>query len=395
MRVLLTAASKFHAFHLASQLDRRGHLGLFLTTYYSGRRTWLNRWIGRQDQEAIAPERVRVFPWVEVARVLDRMPAPMKRILGVDYTNYWYHARHILFDLWTSRFVDRSFDLVVAWGEHALFTLRRARRLGIPAVLYTGTAHNAHRWKLLEEEYARWKLPYRLPPQILKRSIGEYAEADRISVVSGYARRSFEENGVASARLIHITPGVDLDRFRPGVKTDSTFRAVFVGLVDARKGLPYLLEAWKPLARAGAELWVVGTVYPEMKAILEAYEGLFVHKGTVPQAQLPDLMAQADVFVLPTLDEGFAAVLLQAMACGLPVLATTNSGGEDVVREGENGFIVPIRDADALQEKLSWFSSHPEKRREMARCAVETARECTWDRYGDRVERQYSLLVAR
>ena len=103
-------------------------------------------------------------------------------------------------------------------------------------------------------------------------------------------------------------------------------------------------------------------------------------------------MSQADVFVLPTLDEGFAAVQLQAMACGLPLLTTTNSGGEDVLREGREGFVVPIRNPEALAEKIDWFASHPQERRAMGHSAVTASAGFTWDRYGDEIVAAYGAV---
>lgn len=393
MRILLTAASKFHAFHLASQLDRMGHLGLFLTTYYSGRKTFISRLIRRKDAEVISPDRVRIFPWVEGARALDRIPTALKKPLGIHYTNYWYHPRHVLFDLWASRFVDSRWDLVVGWAEHSLFTLRRARRLGLPTVLYTGTAHNRHRWNLLQDEYERWGLSYRLPPQILRRSLKEYEEAPQISVVSGYAGRTFVDQGIPADRIIRITPGVDHAVFSSRSRRGGRFRVIYAGLLDARKGIVYLLEAWKRLAPKDSELRLVGTVYDEIRPLLRKYEGLFVHTPAVPQSRLADLFGEADLFVLPSLDEGFAAVLLQAMACGLPVVTTTNSGGEDVIQDGLEGFIVPIRSPEALREKIEWLHRHKAERERMGRAAAERARRFTWDRYGRDIVAHYSALT--
>ncbi|MBI2061781.1 MAG: glycosyltransferase family 4 protein [Nitrospirae bacterium] len=393
MKILLAASSKFHAFHLASQLDRRGHLGLFLTSFYSRASGILWKWVRRVDAEAITPSRVRIMPWVEATRGLDRLPRAAKRALGMDYTDYWYHPRHFLFDLWVSRFVDRTYDLVVGWAEHSLFTMRKAHRLGIPFVLYSGTAHNGYRWPLLTEEFAKWGLDHKLPPQVLARSLKEYDAAKHLSVVSSYAERTFSERGFAANAIIRVVPGVDATRFRSHPKSDSVFRMIYAGLMRAGKGIPYLLEAWRKIRPKSAELWLIGSVYDEMRPVLERYRNHFIYKPRVPQAELPGLLSQADVFALPTLDEGFAAVQLQAMSCGLPLLTTTNSGGEDVVCEGREGFVVPIRDSDALAEKIDWFATHPDETRRMGRSAARAAAGFTWDRYGDRIVASYGALI--
>jgi glycosyltransferase involved in cell wall biosynthesis len=104
---------------------------------------------------------------------------------------------------------------------------------------------------------------------------------------------------------------------------------------------------------------------------------------------------RGSVFVLPTVEDGFAMVLVQAMAAGLPVIATVNSGGPDLIEEGKQGFLVPIRDVDALKEKLLYLYEHPEERAEMGRAAAaRVAQGFTWHDYGDGVIAAYERLLA-
>lgn len=87
-------------------------------------------------------------------------------------------------------------------------------------------------------------------------------------------------------------------------------------------------------------------------------------------------------------------VLLQAMACGLPVLCTTNTGGEDIIREGVDGFVVPIRDVDALKAKIQWAYDHRSQCLEMGRAAREhVSSGLSWDDYGDRILSAYRRLA--
>ena len=100
--------------------------------------------------------------------------------------------------------------------------------------------------------------------------------------------------------------------------------------------------------------------------MLEPAKGLNVRvTGHIPQPELSAWYSRANVTVLPSVEDGFAIVLLQAMACGSPIIATENSGGPDCIEEGKNGFVVPPRDVDALAEKLVWFAENREAAREM------------------------------
>lgn len=88
-------------------------------------------------------------------------------------------------------------------------------------------------------------------------------------------------------------------------------------------------------------------------------------------------------------------VQAEAMACGVPVICSTNTGGEDIIRDGVDGFVVPVRDVEALKEKILYLYEHEEERRAMGRSALKRAREFTWDRYGERVVETYRNLLAK
>jgi glycosyltransferase involved in cell wall biosynthesis len=99
--------------------------------------------------------------------------------------------------------------------------------------------------------------------------------------------------------------------------------------------------------------------------------------GKVPQARLPEFYAQADAFIIPSIEEGMAVVILQALACGCPVICTPNSGGEDVVVEGRNGFVIPLRDPGAIADRIERLRSNPTLQKEMsaaARASVQGSR---------------------
>jgi len=119
-------------------------------------------------------------------------------------------------------------------------------------------------------------------------------------------------------------------------------------------------------------------------SMFNEFRHLFVHIPHSPQRKLPQFYGDADVFVFPTLLEGLGLVVLEAMASGLPVI-TTARGPDEVVRDGIDGFVVPIRDADAIAERLRILQCNPDLRAEMGRRARERAMEFSWDAYTDRV----------
>jgi glycosyltransferase involved in cell wall biosynthesis len=153
----------------------------------------------------------------------------------------------------------------------------------------------------------------------------------------------------------------------PGEKRDSVFRVIVAGNYGRRKGFQYLLQARRELGLDNAELIVVGNPLDKMKSIVEQYrdERSIVFKAYTPN--IVDAYQQSSLFVFPSLLEGSAKVTYEAMACGLPVVCTYESGS--VVRDGKDGYIVPSRSVEALKEKIQYFYDHPDRLSEMGKSA--------------------------
>jgi glycosyltransferase involved in cell wall biosynthesis len=199
-----------------------------------------------------------------------------------------------------------------------------------------------------------------LPPTLIRRLEREYELCDAIVVPSTTARRSFEEFGLANKALL-VWPGVDERFFSPASNPapSPVFRVCFVGRIELSKGIAYLLKAWKTLALPQAELVLAGPVQPEMKPMLKAGAGCNVRvTGTLSPREVVDLYRTASVFVHPSPSEGLGMVLLEAMACGLPAIATDRSGAEDCVSNGKDGIVIPARRVDALAEAILWCWRH-------------------------------------
>jgi glycosyltransferase involved in cell wall biosynthesis len=260
-----------------------------------------------------------------------------------------------------------------------------------------GSSHILYQDEILAEEYSLWKVPYRHSgPRIVERELQEYEECDLITVPSNFAYQTFIDKGVAREKLRLNPYGVDLTLFRPVPKRDKTFRVIFAGHLSLQKGIPYLLQAVAPLRLPDFELWLIGGLDPEIKPILERYRGSFRFLGFIPRTKLFSYYSQGSVFVIASVQEGLALVQAQAMACGLPVIATTNTGAANVFNNGREGFIVPIRDPAAIREKILYLYEHPDVREAMAQAAVERVQNLGgWEDYGNRALSVYEDALSR
>ncbi len=218
------------------------------------------------------------------------------------------------------------------------------------------------------------------PAWKLERKEQEIQLADHIFVPSSFVQNSLLEAGAKPEKISVIPFGAPIDYFHPQPKPDKPFRTLFVGRVGPRKGVHYLLQAWQELSLPEAELLLVGiNEFP--KGWLNQYTKGIRHISSVPHASLNRYYSSANVLVLPSLVEGLALVQLEAMACGIPLITTPNAGGSDIVTDGVEGFVIPVRDVEALKEKLEWCYTHPEELAQMGQAARHKAEQLTWQQY--------------
>jgi glycosyltransferase involved in cell wall biosynthesis len=253
-------------------------------------------------------------------------------------------------------------DVFVGVVGQALHGLRRARQLGYRrCVLVSPNAHVDH----VAEQHRRAAAAHPIEPGWLsaaqrRKTLREYAAADEIVVLSEYARTTFVAAGVAAARLRRRDLPL-LPRYAPPASWPATsgFRALYVGRLEVTKGVAVLLDAFARLADADAHLTLLGGfASPAMQR--------WVERATTRDARielsggdaLPHIH-RADVFVHPSYEDGLALAPLEALACGVPVVVTEDTGMKEFVVAGRNGFVVPTGDAGALAERLAAIRARP------------------------------------
>jgi glycosyltransferase involved in cell wall biosynthesis len=204
--------------------------------------------------------------------------------------------------------------------------------------------------------------------------------ADLVLAPSTFVAETIQE--FHPKKVLALAPyGVDLEFWTPGVGNERSevLRFIYAGQISLRKGIPVLLQAWEKAALRSAELHLVGSwnLSDSKKASLP--RGV-THVSALSSEALRDHYRQADVFVFPSFFEGLALVLLEAMACGLPAIASTATGGADVLTQ-ESGCLLRVGDLESLVDSLRSFNQNRSVLPTMGRAARKTAEKCTWDRY--------------
>jgi len=214
---------------------------------------------------------------------------------------------------------------------------------------------------------------------------------DAFIAPSEFVKQSLLEEGVARKKILTVPFGVDIKRFKPLQKKryDGHFKAAFMGNINNRKGINYLVEAWKGLNLKNAELNLYGRLYPEaIKYLKDAKRHNIKIHGFVDVAKE---ISKNHIYVFPSTMEGSSKSNYEAMASGLPVITTFNSG--PVVRDGEEGFIIPIKDKKAIKEKILFFYNNRRKIISFGRKARKRAEQFTWENYSRNVTKVYEKVM--
>ena len=303
-----------------------------------------------------------------------------------------YVLRDNLFDGWVARQLSKA-TIFYGWTHHALWSLKKAKRLGMITVLERANSHPLTYTRLLEAEYKKRGMRAEVyHPLILKKQRKEIQETDYIAVTSTFTKQSLLENGIAESRILLTPLGVDTNHYVPGAcaraghipRADEVFRVLYLGQLSLRKGISYLLEAWSKLQLKHAQLLLVGDVVADMQGILQ--EHLKCNDTIMVLPHTPDPVStyqQASVCILPTLEDGFGLVVLEAMSCGVPVIITDHTGAKDCVRPNQDGFLIPPYSVDAIADTLRFCYAHQDQMAAMGRHARQQAEQFPWTRYQD------------
>ena len=320
--------------------------------------------------------------WASIDRVWQELDAR-----AADYLLHCQHRAHV--------------RAVYAYEDCALKLFRAAEKTGARRVYDLPIAYWELARRLLHEEadrYPHWEPTLggtRDSQEKLARKTQELALAELVVCPSNFVLESLPQTTRDAKRCVMVPFGSPAapDTQHPKPHHARRLRVLFAGALTQRKGLADLFAAMKLVDSADVELVVMGSLLRPLAWYREQFPQ-FTYEPPRPHADVLRLMRTCDVFVLPSLVEGRALVQQEAMACGLPLIATRNAGGDDLIVDGETGFLVPIRSPEALAEKISWCAGNREATYGMAIAAQGRAAELTWRGYGEKVLAAIHALTA-
>lgn len=380
--VIVSCSGKFHAFNLAEQLDKNNLLVDFYTSYASFKNTFLKKIVKRQDKEKISPDKVHTF-----------VPTAFGTKLTTDYY-FWNN----LFDKYVARKLAKrnDFEVFIGWSGMSLYSIRAAKKKGKKTIVERGSSHILYQEKILKEEYAKFGKPFNIDPRGIKKELQEYEEADIISIPSTFVKNTFLEYGVSEEKLFVNPYGVSSYFEKKEVAQSDKFIVLYLGSLTIRKGLIYLFEALHQLNIPDSqyEAWFIGEIDDEMQDICNKYKKEnWKFFGKIDHYKLAHYISQCDVMVQPSIEEGLSMVIAQVLSCGVPVIATENTGGKDIIDDGNMGFIIPARSAKAISTILNQLYAQPQLLANLKNNLNNSSKpNFTWEQYGERYKKLINIL---
>lgn len=294
---------------------------------------------------------------------------------------------------------DSDVFIFPSLGDSYALSVMEAASCGLPVIVSENTGVQ----DLIEQGVSGFIVPIQ-SKDALKEKIQYFIDhPERIELMGCAARKMAEEN---TWDAYYDALGDIAKNSWGGVKQNSftlknyeidrpyrqrPIRFIYVGGVKELKGISYLLEAFNEIDPEVAKLTVVGN-YNENDADAVSFKDRVRFTGNILHSAVAEELRSADVFVFASLGEGLSLSTLEAAACGLPLIVTENSGVNDEMTDGIEGFVIPIQSKDAIKEKVLWFIDHPERIERMGQAARQFALKYTWENYYERMKENFSQM---
>lgn len=395
--VIIAHPGKQHSFQTAIAMEKKGFLKYYVTSVYNKKGSltrFLERHVNGDLKKKLKNRCCNILPDYKVKQINELLVVItlfLNRFPLVQYfTENWNYLVESLFYKRLMPFVKKvNPDALIIYNGSSKKHLSILSKTNIVTFMDMSIAKREYIHDILQNEInetglneiKKMHMSY-WDSKMIKSDIEGCNMVDYFLVPSNFVKKSLVDNGVPTNKIIKVPYGVDIDKFTfiPRIKTDDILKLIYVGNISYRKGSHRLLNVVSKLK--GVELYLAGT-YDDNSFLYKDYkEFKHIHfLGFVTRDKLNELYNMCDVFVLPSLCEGMAMVGLEAMATGLPLICTFNTGVNDVVEDGVNGFVYKANDNDRLREKIVWFRENQDKIPTMAQNARTTSLNYSWEIY--------------
>lgn len=414
MKVIVAHPGKQHSFQTAAAFKKSGDLHKYITTVYNKPHSWTHllskfvkgdlkkKIIGRHCNELDDSDVIQFNElWVIVTLFLNRISG-LTKVAGV-----WNGIVESSFYKKVMKYAKKhNVDAIIVYNGYAKKYFELIDDTGILKFIDVSIAGREYLRDILQREidltgieqikkdhFTYWD------EKMIKNDIDGCKMADYFLVPSEFVRTSILSQGIKQSQILKVPYGVNVSHFNISESSKSTsgsLKLIYTGAIAYRKGLHRLFNVLEKFKEDEIELYLAGAYDSTSQLYLQNKEKTNIHfLGFVTRDKLNAVYNAADVFVLPSFAEGMAMVGLEAQACGLPIICTFNSGVNDVVIDGVNGFVYDPFDEKRLEDILRWCCSNREKLLDMAPKAVEIAKNYTWNIYHENLVNAVKEKVER
>jgi len=336
-----------------------------------------------RDQSAAPSMAMHAVPESSISKFISKIPVLRRRR---DWQTFFSEVH---FDRYVAQRLPEA-DLFLGVVGQCAASMELARKKGYGTLLEVITAHIDEFGGAADRECAKFGVHSPQHPKLQERIRREYELADRIMVVSQYVRDTFVARGFREDRILVSPPPINVDEFPQADFSEPKFRVCFVGGLDPWKGFHYLIDAFRQLKVPDAELVLWGGTgsRPVAKYIADSKRAdprIKTNVVDVRQFGYERVYGKSSVLVHPSLSDGFAYVVAEAMASGIPVIVTATTGAAQFVVDGQSGYVVPPGDSAVIRDRLQYLADSPSVLRKMGQAAREAIRELTMDRFRRRL----------
>ena len=382
-KIFLSAPVRFHFFDLARELENKNYL-YKLSTYYPF--FYFKNF--NFDQSKIINLNIPGFLLLFINWKFSKYLSYKQKYV---FDKFFHHS----FDKFVARSIKNDVNFFIGLSTYSLQSIKISNQLGIKSIIDHSSLHYKSEYEAHQIESERWGLKNYKKIGLnwrIKTLNDELEFADYIVSPSKLAMNSLVKNGANPKKIFINHLGVDLSKFYAKEKKQiSRFRIVYAGGVNYAKGVLILLEAFSTINLSDVELLIIGNKNRDKK-FLQLFDKLLTknvnYLPAVSQAELCNHFNNSDVFVSPSISDGFGMIVPQAMACALPIIVSSNVGAKEIINEGKNGFIVPVHNSKKLAEKIKFLYENRDIAKSMGEYAKQTIKEnYSWKKYFDNYEK--------
>ncbi|MDK0557894.1 glycosyltransferase family 4 protein [Clostridium perfringens] len=404
-KVVIAHPGRHHSFRLASALKKDNNITIkYITTVYNKPNSILMNFIkkfisktnrerlnNRNNKDLCDDEVIQFYQISGLIEILLSRFDKSKKIYSI-----WHKITSKKFGIKVAKYaIKNNFDAVICYDTNALecFKYLENNKSNIIRIMDVAATN----WIYMKEIYENDMLICPELKEKLRCEVGNYLtfknqkyikeEINRsqyLIVASKFVKKSYEFSNFPSNKILICPYGVDLNNFKYCTKKEKEriepLNFIFIGGTKQLKGIYYLLEAFKRIPNKTATLTIVGECNLSNK-FMSRYKNKVTFTGLLMHDDIAELLKTMDIMIFPSLGDGFGLSVIEGMACGCPIICSENSGVADLIKDGENGFIIPIQDIDEIINKVNWFVENREIIPQMSIMANETAKMYSWDNY--------------